>query len=414
MSKNTFLEKYAKKQNNNSIDKYQEYLQKKNKILQSNQELLKTTLTALGIKQLLSDGTSFCSQVLEISKFIFGYYLEYNEYLSNKINDIFDTTSELFPEEEKFKDIQFIFEHKVIDVLFDEIDSYISGIIDIEPGTMLHEVRNKTEYSVKLISKLEEYLAQIEQDHNKIYLGINLEHVVNIDEMRELYAVIFSSIGYASLSSRSSSIICYDLFGFSAHILHSVCELSDSLGDYKNNYVAICIGIHDIIIEIINATLGYDIDITLEQMLDMSEDDIDSFLELWNEAASKYNVKFRANDESFEYILDDETLEKAFIVKKNYSMSNITNDVIQEPQPDSKASAAILNFFDSNSNTLIAKLKDSGLQLSAAALQNDQNITRVANVVYNLLPGMVRIFVSFDTVENFLLEHRQWLINKLI
>ncbi|MDW0512768.1 hypothetical protein P2E97_14125 [Mannheimia haemolytica] len=54
------------------------------------------------------------------------------------------------------------------------------------------------------------------------------------------------------------------------------------------------------------------------------------------------------------------------------------------------------------------------MQLSAVALQNDQNIARVANVVYNLLPGMVRIFVSYDTVENFLLNNRQWLINKLV
>ncbi|OOF57291.1 hypothetical protein [Rodentibacter myodis] len=73
----------------------------------------------------------------------------------------------------------------------------------------------------------------------------------------------------------------------------------------------------------------------------------------------------------------------------------------------------LFSFLQNNSDGIIAKLKDSGLALTASALQNDENISRVAGVIYNLLPTPVRFFVNFNTVEKFLLENRVWLINKL-
>lgn len=175
------------------------------------------------------------------------------------------------------------------------------------------------------------------------------------------------------------------------------------------------------ILEIINSHLDLDLEIDADSWLQLSDDDMSELGKLLFDALC---VPRNTGDCELVLIQDDQSgkdIFDTFVAAHNKFASHCEQLQAEydsrhnsEPKADSKASSAILNFFDSNSNTLIAKLKDSGLQLSAAALQNDQNITRVANVVYNLLPGMVRIFVSFDTVENFLLENRQWLINKLV
>lgn len=161
------------------------------------------------------------------------------------------------------------------------------------------------------------------------------------------------------------------------------------------------------IIDTINE--GLDLDIAIEDFEVLSREEMTECMGLYEQAlikkAEEGEIGLLDPDEINSFYEDNSEL---ILPTKNHIAEYIA------PQPDSKASSAILKFFDSNSNTLVAKLKESGLQLSAAALQNDQNISRVANVVYNLLPSMVRIFVSYDTVENFLLNNRQWLINKLV
>lgn len=168
----------------------------------------------------------------------------------------------------------------------------------------------------------------------------------------------------------------------------------------------------------LNERLKLGIDITLDDFINMSDDEMFGLNNLWENI-----IESRIQDEGSSIILQEDMNASDILTQfhKYYKVRNTSEndeedeiEEYQELQADNKASVAILKFFDSNSNTLVAKLKESGLQLSAAALQNDQNIARVANVVYNLLPGMVRIFVSYDTVENFLLNNRQWLINKLV
>lgn len=75
--------------------------------------------------------------------------------------------------------------------------------------------------------------------------------------------------------------------------------------------------------------------------------------------------------------------------------------------------SSLISFLQNNSDGIIAKLKDSGLSLTASALQNDENIIRIAGFIYNFLPMPVRFFVSVNTLEQFLMNNRQWLINKL-
>lgn len=162
------------------------------------------------------------------------------------------------------------------------------------------------------------------------------------------------------------------------------------------------------IIDTINEEL--DLDIAIENFEVLSQEEMAECMDLYKQALVKKTEegKILLNDLAEIISCYEDNNSELVLLAKQPVVEQTT------PKADNKASAAILKFFDSNSNTLVAKLKESGLQLSAAALQNDQNIARVANVVYNLLPGMVRIFVSYDTVENFLLNNRQWLINKLV
>lgn len=162
------------------------------------------------------------------------------------------------------------------------------------------------------------------------------------------------------------------------------------------------------IIDTINEEL--DLDIAIENFEVLSQEEMAECIDLYKQALIKKAEEGKIG------LLNDFDEISSFYEAHSELILLAKQPVVEQttPKSDSKASAAILKFFDSNSNTLVAKLKESGLQLSAAALQNDQNIARVANVVYNLLPGMVRIFVSYDTVENFLLNNRQWLINKLV
>ncbi|MDO4697726.1 MAG: hypothetical protein Q4A60_03495 [Pasteurellaceae bacterium] len=114
----------------------------------------------------------------------------------------------------------------------------------------------------------------------------------------------------------------------------------------------------------------------------------------------------------FQYVVES----KKFDVRSK-NMSDYNDFVafmrqVQNPKK-SKSSSAIQNFLSSNSAMIVSKLKESGLQLSSAALQNDENISRIAGVIHNLLPTAIRFFVSYHTVEKFLLENRYWLIEKL-
>lgn len=107
-----------------------------------------------------------------------------------------------------------------------------------------------------------------------------------------------------------------------------------------------------------------------------------------------------------------EIYEKSFVIPELVDKNEYGED--DEMDDNEKADSALSNFFVNNSDGIIEKLKNSGILLTASALQNNQNIMRIANIVYNLLPTPIRIFVSIETVENFLFENRDWLIDKIL
>lgn len=86
----------------------------------------------------------------------------------------------------------------------------------------------------------------------------------------------------------------------------------------------------------------------------------------------------------------------------------------ETPQPvSSEGNSLLTKFLQNNSDSIVAKLKTSGLALTSAALQNDDNIIRIAGIIYNILPTPIRFVVSRTTLEDLLLKNRHWLINKL-
>lgn len=155
------------------------------------------------------------------------------------------------------------------------------------------------------------------------------------------------------------------------------------------------------IIEAINDSLDLEIDVP--DFTELSQEEMEECMELYKQALNKQI------EEGEILLLNFDKIDSFYEEYKLYFAK-----LPVDPPTNSKGAAAVLNYLNSNRVSLVMALREKGVQLSAVALQNDRNIAQIANIIYNMLPGMVRIFVSYDTVENFLLNNRQWLINKLV
>lgn len=108
-----------------------------------------------------------------------------------------------------------------------------------------------------------------------------------------------------------------------------------------------------------------------------------------------------------ENILIEAQNEGNFILKQLEDIGKISSS------RKNKKKISLFNFFDKNFHKIISVAKNSGLNLTSTTLQNDENIFKVANIVHGLLPMPIRIVINVNMVENFLLEHREWVIKKL-
>lgn len=171
-------------------------------------------------------------------------------------------------------------------------------------------------------------------------------------------------------------------------------------------------------------------DIIIER-LNIASEYIDSYQKLeefachcLSEILVDFDKSLLVNEDNTEFLLSMDKKEEIIQAEKDIfvypsppkkkDIDNIHQvDDIDDSSNIEEQNTALSNFFMNNSDSIISRLKTSGLQLSASALQNDENISRVAGVIHNLLPAAIRFFVSYNTVENFLLNNRQWLINKL-
>lgn len=118
-----------------------------------------------------------------------------------------------------------------------------------------------------------------------------------------------------------------------------------------------------------------------------------------------FGLKFVEIDERTTQLVESRSLDV---------QEHTENLPVEMKDSDSAIGKAMSKLFSSESGGVASKLKEAGFQLTANALQNDGNIEKVAIFIHGLLPAVVRWAISYETVKKFLLDNRQWLINKLM
>lgn len=156
------------------------------------------------------------------------------------------------------------------------------------------------------------------------------------------------------------------------------------------------------------------------QRLNIIKNEIENY-----ERAIKIVNSFFCDIFGFEISTLKDNKENAYSVMRNFMNEVVVvtefkkehfNEEAEEEYDEYKGednSSILSSFLDTNLDAILDKLKNAGVILSVSALQNDANIIKIANIIYNFLPTPIRFIVGIDVVENFLLENREWLINKL-
>lgn len=89
------------------------------------------------------------------------------------------------------------------------------------------------------------------------------------------------------------------------------------------------------------------------------------------------------------------------------------NTLAQQEDVKKNISGYVFSAIDTNKDKILPLLKSKGVAFSQAALQDDSNVEKVANLIYAFLPGFVRFAVKEQIVINFLLTHRDKLVMTL-
>lgn len=195
-------------------------------------------------------------------------------------------------------------------------------------------------------------------------------------------------------------------------------ELLKEFSEYKNKFEEFEVEYQKMVTvsEIVQSNRS-----VINQRLNIIKNEIENY-----ERAIKIVDNFFFNIFDFEISRLEENEEKARKVIQNFIKDVVVITEFKKKHFDEEAkeeyveyqnkdsSSILTSFFDKNQDTILGKLKGAGFVLSASALQNDTNIIKIANIIYNLLPTPIRFIVGVDIVENFLLKNREWLINKLI
>lgn len=99
--------------------------------------------------------------------------------------------------------------------------------------------------------------------------------------------------------------------------------------------------------------------------------------------------------------------------QKTSSPTNVHEENKDSSNKVEEKQSQFVIFIKNNFDNIIDKLKHSGITLTASALQCDNNIIKISHFIYNTLPTPIRYIVTQNTLDNFLLENRYWLIEKL-
>ena len=79
-----------------------------------------------------------------------------------------------------------------------------------------------------------------------------------------------------------------------------------------------------------------------------------------------------------------------------------------------KLSGPVAAIVEKHRTTIAPMLGSNGTSITRAALQNDAAVRTVAGYCYLLLPGLLRLAIKEATFVDFVMSHREQLLNKLV
>lgn len=81
---------------------------------------------------------------------------------------------------------------------------------------------------------------------------------------------------------------------------------------------------------------------------------------------------------------------------------------------DDKLTGPVAAIIDKHRTTIGPMLAANGGAITRTALQNDAAVRTVAGYCYQLLPGLLRLAVKEPVFIEFVMTHREQLLNKLV
>ncbi|RFP08540.1 hypothetical protein D0T25_31605 [Duganella sp. BJB488] len=81
---------------------------------------------------------------------------------------------------------------------------------------------------------------------------------------------------------------------------------------------------------------------------------------------------------------------------------------------DDKLTGPVAAIIDKHRTTIAPMLAANGGAITRTALQNDTAVRTVAGYCYQLLPGLIRLAVKEPAFIEFVMTHREQLLNRLV
>lgn len=81
---------------------------------------------------------------------------------------------------------------------------------------------------------------------------------------------------------------------------------------------------------------------------------------------------------------------------------------------DQKLTSSLNDIVDKHKSTIVPVLLGQSSSLTVTLLKNDDAVRKVAEVCYELLPGLVRFAVKQPTFVGFVMDNREKLLGRLV
>ena len=90
------------------------------------------------------------------------------------------------------------------------------------------------------------------------------------------------------------------------------------------------------------------------------------------------------------------------------------SDINEAGRLAEKLSGPVSAILDKHRGTIVPMLAVNGGGITRAALQNDAAVRTVAGYCYLMLPGLLRLAIREATFVDFVMNHREKLLTKLV